>query len=97
MAEYSCAEVRASGSQNRNFEGTAKRTLATLKAVGMQEAFFGVLAFEGLELHGANGVTELATGGASVAHEHPAVILGQTAAAGRRPGRQRPHRAEGAP
>lgn len=86
MAEYSCAEVRASGSQNRNFEGTAKRTLATLKAVGMQKAFFGVLAFEGLELHGANGVTELATGGASVAHEHPAVILGQTAAAGRRPG-----------
>lgn len=82
MAEYSCPEVRASGSQNRNFEGTAKRTLATLKAVGMQKAFFGVLALERFELHGADGVTELATGSTSAAHEYPAVILGQTAAAG---------------
>ena len=56
-----------SGSQNRNFEGTAKSTLATLKAVRVQEAFFSVLALEGLELHRADGVAELATGSASVA------------------------------
>ena len=45
----------SSGSQLGDFEGASGGASAAFDAVGVQEAFGGIAAFVGLELHGAYG------------------------------------------
>ena len=81
----------------RDFQRASCYAVATLDAIGMDEAFRVISALIRLQLHGTYCWTESALGGTLFANHDTAIVIRNSAAAGSRPWRQCSHRAERTP